>query len=112
MNMEVKKYLENQKSPQREITQRLRDIILKTFPEIQEKLWMGVPWYGERLYFVAFKDHVNLGFSVKGLADQEKVLFEGKGQMMRHLKFHSLEDLDEKKLVKLLRLAAEKTAEC
>ncbi|HEX9261944.1 MAG TPA: DUF1801 domain-containing protein [Candidatus Bathyarchaeia archaeon] len=112
MNMEVKKYLENQKSPQREITQRLRDIILKTFPEIQEKLWMGVPWYGERFYFVAFKDHVNLGFSVKGLTDQEKAFFEGKGQMMRHLKFHSLEDLDEAKLVKLLRLAAEKTAEC
>jgi len=112
MSTEVKKYLENLKSPQREIVQRLRDITLKTFPEIKEKLWMGVPWYEERFYIVALRDHVNLGFAVKGLTEQEKTLFQGKGQMMRHLKFYSLDEVDEAMVVKLLRLVAEKGVGC
>ena len=112
MSTEVEKYLENQKSPQREIVQRLRNIILKTFPVIKEKLWMGVPWYEERYYIVALRDHVNLGFSVKGLTEQEKALFEGKGQMMRHVKFYSQKDVDEARVIKLLRLVAEKGIGC
>jgi hypothetical protein len=39
-------------------------------------------------------------------------LFEGKGKMMRHIKFYSLEDVDEARVVKLLRLVAEKTTAC
>jgi len=61
---------------------------------------------------VALRDHVNLGFSVKGLSKQEKTLFEGKGKMMRHVKFYSIEDIDETKVVKLLRLVAEKGKGC
>ena len=75
---EVMKYVDDQKSPQKEIIKRLRNIILKTLPDVTEKLWMGVPWYGTKFYLVALKDHVNLGFSIKGLSDQEKSLFEVK----------------------------------
>jgi len=109
---EVEKYMENQKSPQREIVQRLRDTILKTLPDIKEEFKMGVPWYERKFYIVALRDHVNLGFSVKGLSEQEKALFEGKGKMMRHVKFYSLEDVDEARVVKLLRLVAEKGVGC
>ena len=112
MSAEVERYVENQKSPQREIAQRLRDMILKTLPGIREEFKMGVPWYEGKFYVVALKDHVNLGFSVKGLSEQEMALFEGKGKMMRHLKFYSLEDVDEARLVKLLRLVAEKGVGC
>jgi hypothetical protein len=112
MSTEVEKYVENQKSPQREIVQRLRDMILKTFPDIKEEFKMGVPWYEGMFYVVALGDHVNLGFSVKGLSEREMALFEGKGKMMRHLKFYSLEDVDEARLVKLLRLVAEKGVGC
>lgn len=73
---------------------------------------MGVPWYEGKFYVVALKDHVNMGFSVKGLSEQEKALFEGKGAMMRHIKFHSLEDVDEARVVKLLKLVTEKSASC
>ena len=73
---------------------------------------MGVPWYEGKFYLVALKDHVNMGFSVKGLSEQEKALFEGKGKTMRHLKFYSLEDVDEAMVAKLLRLVAEKAASC
>jgi hypothetical protein len=109
---EVEKYIKKQKSPQREITQKLRDIIMKTLPEIKEEFKMGVPWYEGKFYVVALRDHVNLGFSVKGLSKQEKTLFEGKGKMMRHIKFYSLEDVNEIKVIKLLKLVAEKSAGC
>jgi hypothetical protein len=109
---EVEKYIDKQKSPQRGIVQRLRATILKTLPDIKEEFKMGVPWYEGKFYVVALRDHVNLGFSVKGLSEQEKALFEGKGKMMRHLKFYSLEDVDEARVAKLLRLVAEKTVGC
>jgi hypothetical protein len=109
---QVDKYSENQKSPQREIVQRLRSIILKTLPNIKEEFKMGVPWYEGKFYVVALKGHVNLGFSVKGLSAQEKALFKGKGAFMRHLKFYALEDMDEAKVVGLLRLVAEKSTSC
>jgi hypothetical protein len=108
----VEKYIENQKSPQKEIVQRLRDTILKTLPDIKEEFKMGVPWYEGKFYVVSLRDHVNLGFSVKGLSEQEKALFEGKGKMMRHVKFYSLADADEARVAKLLRLVAEKGAGC
>jgi len=85
---------------------------LKTLPEIKEEFKMGVPWYEGKFYVVALRDHVNLGFSVKGLSNQEKTLFEGKGNMMRHIKFYTLEDVDEAKVTKLLKLVAEKSPSC
>ena len=109
---EVKKYIKKQKSPQREITQQLRDIIKKTLPEIKEEFKMGVPWYEGKFYVVALREHVNLGFSIKGLSNREKALFEGKGKMMRHIKFYSLEDVNEIKVTKLLKLVAKKSAGC
>ena len=109
---EVEGYVEKQKFPQREIIQRLREMILKSFPDIAEELKMGVPWYEGKYYVVAFHDHVNLGFLVKGLSEEEQALFEGKGKMMRHVKFYSLDNVDENEVVKLLKLVAEKSEGC
>ena len=108
-SIEVEKYIKKQKSRQKEIAQKLRDMITKSLPEIKEEFKMGVPWYEGKFYVVALRDHVNLGVSVKGLSNQEKTLFEGKGNMMRHIKFYTLEDLDETKVKKRLKLVAEKT---
>ena len=108
MNKEVEKYIEKQKSPQREICQKLRKIILKTFPDIKEELKMGVPWYEGQYYIVALKDHVNLGFSLKGLSKEEIELFEGGGKTMKHIKLYFLKEIDEKEIVKLLRMVEKK----
>ena len=104
MDEGVEKYIEKQISPQKEIIQKLRKIILKTFPDINEEMKLGVPWYQGKYYIVALKDHVNLGFSLKGLSEKEKRLFEGSGKTMKHIKIYSLKDIDEKKVVKLLRV--------
>jgi hypothetical protein len=58
----VEKYIEKQKSPQKEIVERIRYQILKALPNIKEEVKMGVPWYEGKFYVVALKDHVNLGF--------------------------------------------------
>ena len=104
MNVKVEKYIEKQKSPQSEIIQKLRAIILKTFPNIKEEFKLGVPWYEGKYYIVALKDHVNLGFSLKGLSQKEKELFEGNGKTMRHIKIYSSNEIDEEKIVKLLNI--------
>lgn len=100
--MDVDSYIRKQRSPQREICAKLRKIILKAFPDIDEEFKMGVPWYG-RFYIVALKDHVNLGMCIGGLSKKDLALLEGKGKTMRHLKFFSLDGIDEKKIVRLLK---------
>jgi hypothetical protein len=111
MDKEVTAYIKKQKSPMREIAESLRKIVLQTFPKIEEEMKMGVPWYEGKFYIVALKDSVNLGFSVQGLDKKEMDFFKGKGEYMRHLKMKSLEDIDEKDLVKLLKLVKRKTVE-
>jgi hypothetical protein len=110
MSTEVDRYIKRQNSPQKEIIQRIRTIILKALPHIGEELKMGVPWYEGKFYVVALKDHVNLGFSVQGLSEQEMTMFEGKGKLMRHVKFYSIGDVDEVRVAKLLKLVAERSS--
>lgn len=105
MDKKVDAYIKGQASPQKEILQKLRRIILKTFPKIEEGFYNGVPWYG-KYYLVGLKDHVNMGFSVSGLPKKDADRFEGRGKFMRHLKLYSLGDVDEERVVRLLRVAA------
>jgi hypothetical protein len=111
MNKEVTAYIKKQKSPQKQICNKLRKLILKVKPKIDEKMKLGVPWYEGKYYIVGLKDSVNLGVSVKGLLKKDRDNFTGKGKYMRHLKFKSLKEVDEKKIVKLLKLV-DKKAEC
>ena len=107
MSNKVDDYIEKQKSPQKQICQRLRNIIPKTFPNIKEEMKLGVPWYEGMYYIVALKNYVNLGFSLKGLSSQEVRLFEGSGKTMKIIKIRSLEEIDEKRIVELLKVVKE-----
>lgn len=115
MNEKVDTYIKKQKSPQKEICQKLREIILKTIPGINEEIRAGVPCYGHtekdlygKYYIAALKDHVNLGFSLKGLSKKEQESFEGSGKTMKHIKIYFLKEMDEKKIITLLKLVKEK----
>jgi hypothetical protein len=113
MDKRVKEYIEKQKSPQKEICLKLREIILKTFPDIKEEMKWGVPTFsGGKFYIGALKEHVNLGFSINGLTKEEIALFEGGGKTMRHIKIRTLKDVDEKRIVKLLKIAGECWEDC
>ena len=100
---DVDKYIDRFDGEKGKILKKLRNIILKNRPDVNEEMKMGVPWYGGLFYLVGLKDHVNMGFSFCGLKKHEKEL-EGKGEYMRHIKFYSTKDIDEKKLVKLIKL--------
>jgi len=104
MHEKVKTYLENLPSPQKEICIKVRKIILDTFPNLEESFKNGVPWYECKYYIVGLKDHVNIGFSVEGLTEEEMKLFQGKGKYMRHIKIYTVNDIDKKKIVKLLKV--------
>ena len=68
----------------------------------------GVPYYGNLYYFVALKTHVNLGFSIAKLSNDEIKLLEGTGKTMRHIKLKNVEDIDETKITQLLKMVMDK----
>ncbi len=104
----VDEYIKKQISPQKEICTTLRKIILKTFPDIEEGMKWGVPSYDNgRYYFVTLKSHVNLGFSTKGLSKDNLALFQGSGKTMRVIEIKSKKEINEKEIVKLLKLIKE-----
>ena len=51
---------------------------------------------------------MHVGFAINGLSKEEIGLFEGSGKTMRHIKIHSLDDIDTEKLVKLIKLVDKK----
>ena len=110
MDKQVDEYIEKQKSPEKEILQKVRKIFLKTLPSCEEKMAWGVATFaGGKFYIAALKNRVHVGFAINGLNKEEIGLFEGSGKTMRHIKIHSLEDIDEKKLVKLIKLVDKET---
>ena len=107
MSNQVDDYIDRQTSPQREICQRLRQLIFQTIPGISEEMKWGVPVLGGGcFYLVALKDHVNLGFATKGLTKDEIALFDGGGKTTKHLAIARLEDIDETRITGLLKLVA------
>jgi hypothetical protein len=109
MSNKINDYIYKQESPQKEICQKLRSLILKTFPNTKEEMKWGVPAFADgKFYIVALKDHVNLGFSIKGLAKEDMALFDGGGKTMKHIKVYKMENIDEKRIIELLKLVDER----
>jgi hypothetical protein len=109
MNKQVDEYIGKQKSPQKEICHQLRGIILRAFPGVEEEMKWGVPTYAKgKFYIVALKDHVNLGFSMDGLSEDEQKRFGGSGKTMKVLKVCSIQEINETEIAELLRFAEER----
>ena len=91
MDKKVADYFDKQKFPQKDICRKVRNIVLKTLPDAGEEMKWGVPAFAEgKLYIVALKDHVNFGYS----DDSKK---------MKHIEIKSLEEIDSKKIVELIK---------
>ncbi len=109
---EVDLYIEKFDGEKKKILKKLRNIILKTRSDLKEEMKMGVPWYSGLFYLVGLKDHVNMGFAFGGSLKKHEKELEGKGKYMRHIKFHSSKDIDEKKLIRLIKLTNKPYDEC
>ena len=111
MNEKVKEYIEKQISPQKEMIQKIRDIFLKTLPKCDELCAWGVIVYaGGKFYIASMKNRVHVGFAISGLNKEEIDMFEGSGKTMRHIKIHSLDDIDEDSLIKLIHMVDNKAS--
>ena len=104
MKKEIKSYLEKQPSPQKEICERLHTLIVQIFPDIQESMQYGVPYYGGKVYILALKDHVNLGFPIKDLTQPEIDKLQGTGKTVRYIPIASVTDIDKEKIGQYLRI--------
>jgi hypothetical protein len=110
MEKEVSEYIIKQKSPQKEILQEVRKIFHKTLPSCEERMRWGVPTFGGgKFYIAAMKNRVHVGFAITGLNKDEISLFEGTGKTMRHIKIPTLDDIDENKLVSLVKMVDKKS---
>ena len=109
MDVKVEKYIEKQQSPQKEILKKVRNLILKIIPDCDEKAAWGVAVFaGGKFYIAAIKNKVHVGFAINGLSKEEIGQFEGSGKTMRHIKIRSLSEIDEEKLVKLIKMVDKK----
>ena len=109
MDKQVNEYIEKQKSPQKEILQKVRKIFQKTLPSCEEKMaWGVITFAAGKFYIAAMKNRVHVGFAITGLNKEEIRLFEGSGKTMRHIKIPTLENIDEKTLVKLIEMVDKK----
>jgi uncharacterized protein YdhG (YjbR/CyaY superfamily) len=109
MDKQVSEYIDKQKSPQKEIIQKVRKIFQKTLPSCEEKMaWGVITFAAGKFYIAAMKNRVHVGFAITGLNKDEISLFEGSGKTMRHIKIPTLEDIDQKKLVRLIELVDKK----
>lgn len=101
MDSKVYGYINSQSSEHQKILYKLRNLILQTQPDVKEGFKNGVPWYEDKFYVAALRDHVNMGFALGNIVIADKL--EGKGRFMRHLKFYSLKDIDEELIINLIK---------
>jgi len=109
MDKKIDEYIDKQKSPQKEILIELRKVFKKTLPDFKEKMTWGVIGFSDgKFYIAAMKNRVHVGFAIDGLSEKEIDMFEGSGKTMKHIKISALDDIDEEKLVKLIKIVDNK----
>jgi uncharacterized protein YdhG (YjbR/CyaY superfamily) len=109
MDKQVDAYIDKQKSPQKEILQKVRKIFQETLLNSEEKMAWGVVTFASgKFYIAAMKNRVHVGFAVTGLSEEEISMFEGSGKTMRHVKIPTLESIDEKRLLRMIEMVDKK----
>ncbi|MCW6666151.1 DUF1801 domain-containing protein [Aerococcaceae bacterium NML190938] len=95
-----------------EIANSVRTIILQMEDTVDEEVKYGGILFAAPEPFCGifvYKQHVSVEFSQGAEIVDPYNLLEGKGKGRRHLKLHTLEDLDNKHLTDYLRLAQKAT---
>jgi hypothetical protein len=98
LNEKATEYIASLPSPQREICQSLRELILENFPQIREEFKHNYPAYyyeGKRICSTGgFKRHANLELDYGAHLDDPQGRVVGVGKNIRHIKIRSLEEVD------------------
>ncbi len=107
---DVDKLLAEIHPPQRAVARALRQLILETGADLQEKVMYDVPWYRGKAYvcaIAAHSDHTNLEFDRGSSLRYPAHILEGTGKNLRHVKIYVVDDVRRPSLQALLREATE-----
>ncbi len=98
-------------SPQKEICQALRELILENFPHMREEFKWNYPAYyyhAKRICLTSgFKDHVTVELFYGAHLEDAQERIVGVGKNTRHMKLQSLQEIDPHYLVDLLQQSIE-----
>jgi hypothetical protein len=94
----------------RRVMRGLRSFVRKCAPGTNETVnaW-GIPTFERKdpfCFFMVGKNHVTFGFHFGTSLPDPEGLLEGTGKNMRHVKLHTMEDLEQKGLRNLVQAAA------
>ena len=110
-NQRVTEYISRLPSPQKEICQGLRELILGNFPELRADFKYNFPAYllgTKRICSTGgFKKHANLDLDYGAHLRDPKGRVAGVGKNIRHIKIRSLEEVDADYFVDLIRQSLE-----
>lgn len=98
-------------SPQKEICQALRALILENFPQMTEEFKWNYPasyYNGKRICITGgFKQHANIELFYGAHLQDAQGRISGMGKNTRHIKLKSLEEIDTDYLVDLIQQSIE-----
>jgi hypothetical protein len=107
LNSKASEYIASRPSPQKEICQSLRRLILENFPQMTEEFKWGYPAYyynGKRICILGgFKNHANIELFYGAHLEDTQGRVAGVGKSTRHIKLRSLEEVDAAYFIDLLR---------
>ncbi|SRR5690606_16830285 len=110
-NEKVTQYIAHLPSPQKEICEALRELILGNFPELKEEFKYNYPAYCyERKRICStggFKRHANLELDYGAHLRDPIGRVEGVGKNIRHIKIRSPDEVDADYFIDLLRQSIE-----
>jgi hypothetical protein len=113
--MTLDEFLQNYPPPMQELANRLRALVKKTLPDVNEVVYSGWKLIGLRVpsgkssayvgYIEACSDHVHLGFEYGILLPDPKKILHGAGTQVRYLTIRRASDIRSKDFAELIRAA-------
>ena len=109
-NLKKSAYVRDENPELRKVVRGLRSFVKKCVPGTNETVnaW-GIPTFERKdpfCFFMVGKNHVTFGFLFGTSLPDPEGLLEGTGKNMRHVKVHTMEDLEQKGLRNLVQAAA------
>lgn len=105
MNQEVTTYIENSAEQHKDILLELRKLIFLIVADVNEQFKWSRPVYAKNkdfCYLKTTKKHVTIGFFEFDKIKTNKILIEGTGKSMRHIKLNTISDIENLELKKII----------
>ena len=110
METKVKKFLDTLTPKKKKLAMKVRDIVIRSDSSVKEDIkWGNLTFISNGnlalIYTYKTVDYINFGFFKATSLSDPKVLLEGTGKGMRHMKIHDEKEIDEKQIVAWMREA-------